>query len=125
MPFQGQQVNLSGPAAGALGRGILVTIDTAGRWAVTGAGLAANGVTLEAAAAIDDIINVAALNGAKLEMQAGAAIGTAGIDLAANATGQAITATTGQVVVGFSASAVGAAAEIVDVITAPAGAVAP
>lgn len=125
MPFQGQQVNLSGPAAGALARGILVTIDTAGRWAATGAGLAANAVTLEAAAAIDDIINVAALNGAKLEMEAGAAIATAGIDLASNATGQAIAATIAQVVVGFSASAVGAAGEIVDVISSPAGASAP
>ncbi len=125
MPFQGQQVNLSGPAAAALGRGILVTIDTSGEWAATGAGLAANGVTLEAAAAQGDIINVAALNGAKLEMQAGAAIATAGIDLASNASGQAIAATTGQVVVGFSASAVAAAAEIVDVITSPAGASAP
>lgn len=117
MPFQGQQVNISGPAAGALNRGIAVVIDTSGEWAAVGAGLDGVGITLESAAAQGDIINVAAFNGAKLECEAGAAIGTAGIDLASNASGQLIAATTGQVVLGYSASVVGAAGEIVDMIS--------
>lgn len=117
MPFDGQQVNVSGPAAGAIGRGILVVLNSSGQWAIAGDGVDAMGVTLESSAAAGDIINVAMLNGARLEIQADAALATIGTAVASSADGQAAAAAASEVIIGYTMSVTGAAGEIVDVLT--------
>ena len=92
-------------------------IDSNGQWAYPSAGATAVGVTLEGSSSQGDVINVAALNGAQLEVEADAALATLGTLIASSADGQAAAATTGQVVLGHLGSTSGAADEIVSVVT--------
>lgn len=73
------------------------------------------GVSLEAAAAQGDAIPVAHIGaGGKCEIEAGAAI-TAGADLASDASGRVVAATTGDAVVGFADEAASGAGEYITV----------
>ena len=92
------------------------TIDSSGRAVQAGANAEAVGISLEAAAAADDpAIPVGLLDGAKVEVEAGAAV-TAGDEVTSDANGQAVVATTGQRVLGFALSAAGAADEVITIV---------
>ena len=117
MPFQ---------KASAISVGVaLATVITRGRFVISGAnglaeqagaGASALGVALEdSTAEQDNAIPVAVLDGSVLEVEAGAAIDVSGgaVNIAADAQGRAVTATTGNTILGVAKSSAGAAGEFI------------
>jgi len=78
------------------------------------------GVSMEPAAADLDRIAVAKYNGCKTEVTAGAAI-VAGVPVASDATGRAVTAVTGDRILGYAQTATAAAGEVVTVLLVKGG----
>ncbi len=83
--------------------------------AQAGAAADAHGVAGTAAAAIGDPVDVELLDGARTELEAGAAV-VAGAEIASDATGRAITAVATNPILGVAVTAAGAAGEIIDVV---------
>lgn len=81
-----------------------------------GANAEAVGISLEAAAAANDpAIPVALLDGAKVEVEAGAAVAL-GADVTSDAAGKAVAATVGQRVLGFALTAAAADGEVITIV---------
>lgn len=106
----------------AITRKRFVALATDGQIDHAGNGADAIGVSLEdAALAADPAIPVALLDGAVLEVEAGAAIATPGLRVMSDASGRAITAVGATVrVLGVALDAAGGAGEIIRVIASKA-----
>lgn len=109
--------SLSFVAGGTLVARRFVTLADAGTVDQSGANAEAIGVGLVAAVA-GDAVPVAALDGARLDVEAGAAIdsSSASQPITSDASGRAVIATIGQRILGHSASSVANAGEIVEII---------
>lgn len=110
--------SLSYTAAGVIPQNVFVELAAGPEVDVAGANAEAIGVSLEAAAAQGDRIPVAAMDGAKVEVLGGAAIDVAAgvVPVTSDATGRAVTAGTGERILGFAVSSIGAADEYVTVV---------
>ena len=114
MSFQNAR-GITYTATAAIPQGRFVVSGANGQVTLAGANAEAIGVSLEAAAAAGDAISVAALDGAKVEVEAGAAIdvSSAAQDITSDASGRAVVAGTGERILGYALSSAGAAAEFI------------
>lgn len=101
-------------ASGALAARRMVDFDSSGDVAYPSAGSVAAGVLQEAADAADKVISAALPDGAIVKVEAGAAVAL-GADVMSNATGQAITATATNTIMGKALQAAGALGDIIEV----------
>lgn len=95
-----------------------LVLNTAAQVAEAGADAEAVGVSLEAVAvsSAGTTLAVAALDGSKVEVAAGAAV-TIGDFVTSDAQGRAVTATTGERILGQAMEAAGAADEVITILT--------
>lgn len=109
------------PVATAVAQLRFVSFDSNGTVGLTGSGVDAIGISLEASAADTQVaIPVALLDGAILEIESGAAVAV-GDRVMSDATGRAITATGATArVLGFATTASSAAGEFISIIARPA-----
>lgn len=108
MPFENTE-SVSLTASGAIAQYRFVSVGANGQIAQSTAGADPHAVSAEAATAANQVINVFELSG-KVEVEAGAAF-AAGAIIASDATGRAVTATTGDEVGGVALQAATAAGE--------------
>ncbi len=109
---------LSGEASADLSASqfTFVRIDTSGEIAVAGAGEEANGILQDKPTAQGMACSYGI--GGVSKVRAGAAIGD-GVKVASDATGRAVTATTGDFVLGWTRTVAGAADEVIEMIFQP------
>lgn len=113
MPFENTE-SISLTASAAIAQYRFVSVGANGRIAQSGAGVDPHAVSAEAATAAGQVINVFELSG-KVEVEAGAAV-TAGVEVASDATGRAVAATSGNEVGGVALESASAAGERITVL---------
>jgi len=123
MPYDNVRSISMTPTTAAITAGRFVALANGGEVAQSGDGADALGVALEASAASSvNAIPVSLLDGSKQEVEAGAAIdvSAAVVPIASNASGQAITAATGDAILGYALSSAGAAGETISFVASKA-----
>lgn len=117
-----QTITLSAVAATAVRQRRFVIVTSTGitEGTVAGDAVGVSFGSVPATAGTSRAIAVVTNNGCRVEVEAGAAV-TAGNDVASDAEGRAVNATTGNTILGKALTAATAAGEVVEVLFAPAG----